>query len=322
MEVVRIGRAAVPVTRLGLGCAPIGNLFRAMSDEAARATVDGAWECGIRYFDTAPHYGLGLSERRLGAALRERPRGEFTVSTKVGRLLQPNASPTGSDLAQGFDVPDSLARHYDFSADGVRRSLEHSLERLGLDRVDVLYVHDPDDFVDIAIRDAVPALVRLREEGVVRAIGVGMNAVAPLRRFVAESDIDVVMIAGRWTLLDRTARPLLDEAATRGVSVITAAPFNSGLLARPDPPSDATFDYSPVPADLLSAARALAAAARAAGVTLPQAALQFGLRHPAVAAVVVGAASAEEIRTNAARFGEPVPEVAWAELERSQVVGR
>src|SRR5947208_17194210 len=149
METALLPGSGVRVTRLGLGCASIGNLFRAMPDETARATLDAAWACGIRYFDTAPHYGLGLSERRLGAALRERPRSEFTISTKVGRLLEPNDSPTGSDLAQGFAVPDTLTRRFDFSADGIRRSLEHSLERLGLDRVDVLYVHDPDDYVDV-----------------------------------------------------------------------------------------------------------------------------------------------------------------------------
>jgi D-threo-aldose 1-dehydrogenase len=196
MESTALGTTGVRVTRLGLGCAPLGNLFRAIGDDRARATVDAAWKSGIRYFDTAPHYGLGLSERRLGDALGDRPRDGFTVSTKVGRRLVPNPAPTGSDLAAGFDVPDTLARRFDFTADGVRRSLEESLQRLGLDRVDVLYVHDPDDFVEQAIREAVPALARLRDEGVVGAVGVGMNAVAPLRRFVAEADIDVIMVAG------------------------------------------------------------------------------------------------------------------------------
>jgi len=319
MESTALGRTDVRVTRLGLGCAPLGNLYRPMPDDIARATVDAAWDGDIRYFDTAPHYGLGLSERRLGAALSGRPRGEFVVSTKVGRLLEPNDAPTGSDLDEGFAVPDALVRRFDFTADGVRRSLEQSLQRLGLDRVDVLYVHDPDDFVDTAIGQALPALVRLRDEGVVGAVGVGMNAVAPLRRFVAESDVDVVMVAGRWTLLDRTAGPLLDDAAAHGVSVVSAAPFNSGLLARPDPPAGATFDYRPAPPELLAAARRLAEIAAGVGVTLPQAALQFGLQHPAVAAIVVGAAGPDEIRANAARFADRVPAAAWAALSERAV---
>jgi D-threo-aldose 1-dehydrogenase len=322
IETTRLGRTAVEITRLGLGCAPIGNLYRAMADDDARTTVDAAWECGVRYFDTAPHYGLGLSERRLGAALRAHPRDSFAVSTKVGRILEPNEAPSGSDLRQGFDVPDTLTRRFDFSADGVRRSLAESLARLDLDRVDVLYVHDPDDFLDTAIGQAIPALVRMRDEGVVGAIGVGMNSVAPLQRFVTEADIDLVMVAGRWTLLDRTAEPLLEDALARGVAVVAAAPFNSGLLARPDPPPDATFDYGPVPAELLSAARSLAEAARRSGASLPQAALQFPLRHPAVACVVVGAASADEIRSNAARFAEPIGEAGWDDLERRAAIGR
>jgi len=314
MESTALGSTGVRVTRLGLGCASLGNLFRAMGDDRARATVEAAWESGIRYFDTAPHYGLGLSERRLGAALRDRPRDRFTISSKVGRLLVPNDAPSGTDLAEGFDVPDTLMRRFDFTADGVRRSLEESLRRLALDRLDVVYVHDPDEFVDVAIEQAVPALARLRDEGVIGAVGVGMNAVAPLRRFVAEADVDAIMVAGRWTLLDRSAEELLDEAADRNVAVVAAAPFNSGLLARADPPEDATYDYRPVPAELLETTRELAAAARASGVTLPQAALQFPLRHPAVAAVVVGAAGPEEIRTNAAHLAEPVPDDAWARL--------
>src|SRR3954463_9647687 len=155
------------LTELSLGCSQLGNMYREVTDGDARSTVDAAWQLGVRYFDTAPHYGLGLSERRLGAALQERPREDFVVSTKVGRLLERNDAPSGSDLAEGFDVPDTLTRRFDFTADGVRRSLDESLQRLGLDRVDVVYLHDPDDFVDVAIEQALPALVRLRDEGVV-----------------------------------------------------------------------------------------------------------------------------------------------------------
>ncbi len=170
-----VGPRGLPLPRLGLGTAPLGNLYRAVEDGTARAVLDTAWDLGVRHFDTAPHYGLGLAERRLGAALASRPRDEVVVSTKVGRLLRPNPHPTGSDMAHVFDVPDDLHRVRDYSADGVRRSLEESLERLGLDRVDVVYVHDPDDHLDQAIAEAVPALAALRDEGVVGAVGAGMN---------------------------------------------------------------------------------------------------------------------------------------------------
>jgi D-threo-aldose 1-dehydrogenase len=225
----RIGRTDVYVSELGFGGAPIGNLYEPVPDEDAAAAVRTAWEGGIRYFDTAPHYGLGLSERRLGAALRDRPRDEFVISTKVGRLLVANPAPTGSDLAVGgFAVPDDLTRERDYSRDGVRRSLDASLDRLGLDRIDMVYIHDAEDHMEQALREAVPALIELREQGVVGAIGAGMNFVAPLLRFVIETDMDAVMLAGRWTLADRTGEPLVEACADRGVSVVAAAPFNSG----------------------------------------------------------------------------------------------
>jgi D-threo-aldose 1-dehydrogenase len=223
-----LGRTDVELSELGFGGGAIGNMYERVDDETAKAAVDAAWDAGIRYFDTAPHYGLGLSERRLGAALAGRPRHELVVSTKVGRLLVPNQSPTGSDMAAGFAIADDLTRLWDFSRDGVRRSLDASLERLGLDRVDIVYVHDPEEHLDDAIRHAVPALVELREAGVVRAIGVGANSWQPLMRFLAEADIDAILLAGRWTLLDRSGRPLLDECVRRNVSVVAAAPFNSG----------------------------------------------------------------------------------------------
>ncbi|GAA1431650.1 aldo/keto reductase [Microlunatus lacustris] len=301
------------VTALGFGTAALGNLFTAVSDEDARATVDAAWDAGLRYFDTAPHYGLGLSERRLGAALTGRPRDEFVVSTKVGRLLVPNAHPSGSDAAHQFEVPDTLTRVRDYSADGVRRSLEESLGRLGLDRVDVVLVHDPDDAVDQALAEAVPALVALREQGLIGAVGVGMNQWQALRRFVVQSDVDVVMVAGRWTLVDRSAEPLMAAAAERGVSVLAAAAYNSGLLASPWPADDVLFDYAPAPADVLAGARRWAARAEQHGVTLPDLALQFPLRHPATAAVVAGLRSPAEVDAAVGRMSRPVPEAVWAD---------
>lgn len=311
----RLGRTGLAVTELSFGGAPIGNLYTSLDDETALATVDAAWQCGIRYFDTAPHYGLGLSERRLGAALAGRQRGEFAVSTKVGRLLVPNTHPSGSDLAAGFDVPDDLIRVFDFSRDGVLRSLEASLRRLGMDHVDVVLVHDPDEQLDRAIAEAIPALVELREQGVIRAVGAGMNHWQPLRRIVAQSDVDAVMIAGRWTLADRSAAPLLDACAERGVGVLGAAAYNSGLLARPWPADDARFDYAPASAERLAQARAYADVCRAHGTALPHAALQFPLRHSVVTSVVVGMRSPAEAETNALRLAEAVPDAAWAQLE-------
>ncbi|MFD9332227.1 aldo/keto reductase [Streptomyces sp. NPDC060065] len=311
----RLGRTKVRVSPLGFGAAPIGNLYTPLDEHQALATVDAAWDAGVRYYDTAPHYGLGLSERRLGAALAHRPRAEFTISTKVGRLLEPHPAPTGSDLAAGgFAVPDTLVRRPDYSRDGVLRSLEGSLTRLDLDRVDIVYVHDPDDHLDAAVTEALPALAALRDQGVIGAIGVGMNAVAPLLRVVAEADVDAVMVAGRWTLVDRTARPLLDACGERGVSVVAAAPFNSGLLSRPRPPDDAFFDYGPAPEAILLRARRLAEVCALHGTSLPHAAVRFPLRDPVVAGVVAGFRSPAEVTSAARWVADDLPEAAWRDL--------
>jgi D-threo-aldose 1-dehydrogenase len=311
----RIGRTDVRVTELGFGGAPIGNLYKPVTDEDALSAVEAAWDAGVRYFDTAPHYGLGLSERRLGTALRGKPRAEYVVSTKVGRLLVPNPSPTGSDLAAaGFAVPDSLTRERDYSRDGVRRSLDTSLERLGLDRVDIVYIHDAEDHMREALREAVPALAELREEGVIGAIGAGMNFVRPLVRFVTEADVDAVMLAGRWTLADRTGEPLLAACAQHGVSLVAAAPFNSGLLSQHPPSDDAHFDYEPAHPDVLDFARRLASACEAAGTTLPHAAMRFPLQHPAVPTLVVGMRTAEHARTNVEWADRPAPAGLWDAL--------
>ncbi|MFD3456317.1 aldo/keto reductase [Streptomyces sp. NPDC058691] len=316
MTARRLGRTNVRVSALGFGAAPIGNLYTPIGDDDARAALDAAWDVGVRYYDTAPHYGLGLSERRLGAALAHRPRAEFTVSTKVGRLLEPHPAPTGSDLAAGgFAVPDTLIRRPDYSRDGVLRSLEGSLTRLGLDRVDIVYVHDPDDHLDAAIDQALPALVALRDQGLIGAVGVGMNAVAPLLRIVAEADVDTVMMAGRWTLLDRTARPLLDACSKQGVSVVAAAPFNSGLLSRPSPPDDATFDYGPASGAVLHRARRLAEVCTRHGTVLPHAAVRFPLRDPVVAGVVAGFRSSDEVRAAARWAGTDLTDAAWSDLD-------
>ena len=295
----RLGRSQVHVTELSFGSAAIGNLFTAVSDDEARAAVDAAWDGGIRTFDTAPHYGLGLSERRLGDALRHRPRDSYVLSTKVGRLLEPAdiADTGGTGPArdtEGFDVPATQVRRFDFSADGVRRSLAESLGRLGLDRVDIALIHDPDNHGEQALREAYPALEKLRAEGAVRAIGVGMNQAEMLTRFVTETDIDVVLMAGRYTLLDRSAADtLLPAAQRRGVSVIAGGVFNSGLLARPE--AGATYDYQAAPDALIDRARRLEQECARFGVPLRAAAARFPLTHPAVASVLIGARNAAEI---------------------------
>jgi len=307
-----LGRSGVEVSELSFGAAGIGNLFTAVSDEQAYEAVDAAWAGGIRYFDTAPHYGIGLSERRLGAALRERPRAEYTVSTKVGRLLEPTGA-GGDDLADGFAVPATHRRVWDFSADGVRRGLDASLERLGLDHVDVVYLHDPDDHAEQAFREGYPALEKLRSEGVIGAIGAGMNQTGMLTRFVRDTDVDVVLCAGRYTLLDhRALTDLLPAAQERGTSVVIGGAFNSGLLADPRP--GATYNYTTASGELLERALRLKAIAERHGSALRAAALAFPAAHPAVASVLVGARSPHEVRDCAEQFATPVPLGFWEEL--------
>jgi D-threo-aldose 1-dehydrogenase len=298
---------------IGLGCAQLGNLYHAMSDENARAVVDTAWARGIRYFDTAPHYGLGLSERRLGAALAGRPRAEYVVSTKVGRLLIADPDGAGERDTEGFDVPRTFVRRRDYSRDGVLRSLESSLTRLGLDRVDIAFVHDPEDHVEETLDGALPALIELRDQGVLTGIGLGMNFDRVLAEFVRRADVDVVMIAGRYTLLEQ---PALDEllplCEKRGVRVMAAGVFNSGILASPAPGD--MYDYAAAPGELVARARRIAAVCMRHGVELPQAAIALPAAHPAVANVVLGAASPAHVHANADRAAAPVPPALWAEL--------
>ncbi|HVK21813.1 MAG TPA: aldo/keto reductase [Actinokineospora sp.] len=311
MKKARLGTTDVEVSALGFGAAGIGNLYRAVDDADALGAVDSAWDAGIRYFDTAPHYGLGLSERRLGEALAGRPRSEYVISTKVGRILEPN--PAGGRDDQGFDVPADSVRRWDFSGDGVRRSLESSLERLGLDRIDIVLLHDPDDHWQQAVEEAYPALHELRAQGVIGAIGAGMNQWEMLDRFVTETDIDVVMLAGRYTLLDQSAAEvLLPHCLERNVSVLGAGVFNSGVLAK-DTPGD-KYNYDTIPADVHARAVRIAEVCGDHGVSLPQAAMAYVARHPAVATVVVGARSAAQITRNADLFAKPVPDALWTDL--------
>ncbi|WP_253804614.1 aldo/keto reductase [Kitasatospora paracochleata] len=309
-----LGRSPVRVSELAFGAAGIGNLFTAMSDAQAEQAVAAAWDVGVRYFDTAPHYGLGLSERRLGDALRARPRDEYVLSTKVGRVLDPVPAARGDDLANGFAVPADHRRRWDFTAQGVRQSIEESLNRLGLDRIDIVYLHDPDEHADQALAEAYPELERLRAEGVLGAIGVGMNQAGLLARFVRETDIDAVLLAGRYSLLDqRGLAELFPLAEQRGVGVVVGGVFNSGLLADPKP--GATFDYTTAPDDLVSRALDLKSVCERYGVPLRAAALRFPFGHPAVASVLVGTRSAAEVRDAAAMLDHRIPDELWAELK-------
>ncbi len=310
-----VTRSALRLSELSLGCAQLGNLYRAITDEQARATVDTAWEQDIRYFDTAPHYGLGLSERRLGTALAGRPRSEYVLSTKVGRLLE-ELSPTGPLDDQGFDVPATHRRVWDFSRDGVLRSLEQSLQRLGLDAVDIVYLHDPDEHQREVLDTAYPALEELRGQGVVSAIGAGMNQTAMLADFARHTDMDVLMLAGRYTLLEQSALDdLLPVCEQRGIGIVAAGVFNSGLLARRTPADGAKYNYDDAPEALVLHAQRMAEICERHGTSLPAAALAFPLAHPAVVSVCIGARSPEQVERNVDLYRSGVPASVWAELK-------
>jgi D-threo-aldose 1-dehydrogenase len=309
---VVLGRGGLRVSALALGTAPLGNLFTPVASDDADATVRSALEAGLTYVDTAPHYGLGLAERRLGRVLARLPRDRFVVSTKVGRLVRPLAPGETAD-PEGFADTPPAKRVWDFSADGVRRSLEESLERLGLDRVDIVLVHDPDDHEREAYEQAFPALIELRDQGVVTAVGAGMNQAEMLTRFVRDLDLDVVLVAGRYSLLDQRAlAELLPTCAARGTAVVVGGVFNSGLLADPRP--GATFDYAPAPPELVERAARLAEVCARHATPLRAAALAFPFGHPAVTSVLVGARSAAEVSDAVACFERPVPDELWAEL--------
>lgn len=314
---------AIDLPALGYGAANVGNLYRAMSDEQADAVLDAAWESGIRYFDTAPHYGLGLSERRLGAFLQGKPRGEFVLSTKVGRRLLPN--PDGAaelDLDNDFAVPATRRREWDFTADGICRSVEESLQRLGLDRVDIVYLHDPERFdLSTALATGIAAAAALRDEGVVSAIGVGSMDTAALQASVDTGALDLLMLAGRYTLLEQPAEEgILPACERHRTGVVLASVFNSGLLARDTLSPAARYEYGPVPAQIRTRHAALVAICHRHGIDIATAALQFGHRHPAVRSVVAGAADPAQIRQTAARMAAPVPDAFWTELAEHRLI--
>jgi D-threo-aldose 1-dehydrogenase len=303
----RLGRTRVEVSALGLGTAPLGGMYAHVDAPEARRLVRDALDAGLIYVDTAPQYGHGTAEERVGDALRGLERVTYTLSTKVGRLVVHRRS--GGDTGIFADAPPSDVV-FDFSRDGVLRSLEESLERLELDRVDVVYVHDPDDHEDEALGQAYPALEELRSQGVVGAIGVGMNQSRIPTRFVRETDVDVVLIAGRFSLLDRSAAlDLLPACLERGVSAVVGGVYNSGVLA-----GGGTYDYAAAPPEVLARARRLDEACRAHGVPLKAAAIQFPLRHPAVACVLTGVRSVRELEENVTAFEVDVPADLWEEL--------
>lgn len=315
----RIGRSTVEVTRLGFGGGPLGGLYAPLDDDTAAAALTAAWDSGIRYFDTSPHYGLGQSERRIGELLSGKPRAEYTLSTKVGRILVPQDAAGRTDEA--FQVPATHRRVWDFSRDGIVRSVEDSLSRMGTDRFDMLFLHDAENHFEAALRDGYPALALLRTAGAVGAIGAGMYDTALLTRLVREADVDVVMLASRYTLLNHSALDdLLPTCAERDVSVLAAAVFNSGVLAAPRPPAGARYDYFPAPPELLRRVHRIADVCEAHGATLPQAAIAFPLLHPVVAGVVAGMRTAAEVLSNVASFEAELPAALWSDLAAEGLV--
>jgi D-threo-aldose 1-dehydrogenase len=297
------------VNPLVFGCGPIGARGDAGREESFEA-LRAAWDGGIRHFDTAPSYGDGAGERLLGDALKKLPRDEVTVSTKVGRVRMAVQNPYAADPGPRREAA------FDFHADAVRSSVFGSLSRLGMNRLDTVYVHDPDDHLDVAVSEALPALEQLKAEGVIRQVGVGTTSAATASWLVDLGLVDVVMIANAWSLTRRNAATLLDECAEAEVDVLVAAPFDSGLLARDEPDPGARYLYRPPSGNVLERVRAMAQVCRAHGARLPQAALWFPLRHKAVRQVVAGMRTAAEVRENLAMLAQPVREELWAALDR------
>jgi len=302
--------------RIGLGGAPLGNLLGEVNEADAVAAVNAAWDEGWRYFDTAPHYGLGLAEGRLGAGLRGKPRDEFVLSSKVGRIIYQADDAATDD--EGFAINTNRRRRWDFSRDGVLQSIEDSLRRIGTDRLDVVFVHDPDDHYEEAVATAFPTLIELRDQGVIGAIGSGMNQAAMLTRFVTEVDIDVIMLAGRYSLIDPDGLDdVLPACIADDVQVVAVGIFNSGLLSQPRPAPGTTFNYEPAAESLVAKANRLADVCESHGVTLPAAALAFPLAHLAVAGIAVGCRTPDEVHTNAALSRTEIPAALWTDLKSS-----
>jgi D-threo-aldose 1-dehydrogenase len=316
-----IGAGSLSISKLGFGGAPLGNMHRVLTDEEAQATVQAAWDAGLRYFDTAPFYGYGLSESRIGAVVRQQPRDSYVLSTKVGRLLEPCA-PGEENSGIYLNTPQVTVR-YDYGYDGVMRSYESSLERLGLDRIDILYVHDIGNLThgDAAAghyRDLMDggwrALDELRSAGAVTAIGLGVNENAICEAVLADADPNIFLLAGRYTLLDQSAEErLLPECVKRGVGIVLGGPYNSGILAT-GPIPNAQYDYEAASPAILEKAAKLQSTCAAHGVSLAEAALHFPLRHPAILSVIPGSQTVEQVALNIATYEKAVPEALWEGL--------
>ncbi|AWN52840.1 aldo/keto reductase [Methylobacterium sp. 17Sr1-1] len=316
-------RTGLTLTALGLGCAQMGGLYRPTSLAEAAGAFRAAWERGIRYYDTAPFYGFTRSERRLGTFLTEEPRSDYVVSTKVGRVMVPD--PTVGAMEEGYADPLPFRPTFDYSHDGVLRSFEASRQRLGILAPDILYVHDIGRFThgerhaqtweQLTTGGGFRALMRLREEGAVRGIGLGVNEWEIVAEAIQAADLDLCMLAGRYTLLEQDSLPLMDECARRGVGIVVAGAFNSGLLA-----GKAKFNYADAPPALVARTQALRAACEEEGVRLEAAALQFPLLHPAALTLVTGARNAAQVEANAAWFAEPIPDGFWARLKARGLV--
>lgn len=321
----RLGKSKVEVPVVGFGGAPLGNLFQEFSDEQARATVQAAYAAVMRLFDTAPLYGFGLSEHRIGEALRWQDRDSYVLSTKIGRLLKPR-DPKQLDGGL-FKKILPFEGVYDYSYDGVMRSVEASLQRLGTYRIDVLLIHDVDvwthgseaarleRFKEV-MDGGYHAMVKLRAEGVVGAIGAGINEVQACEEFARAGDFDCFLLAGRYTLLEQGALDtLLPYCAAQDISLLIGGPYNTGILATGAVPG-AYYNYAPAPADIMDRVARIEAVCGRHGVRLASAALQFPLGHPNVATIIPGARSPEEIDQNRAIFEAPIPAAFWSELKR------
>lgn len=316
----------VRVAGLGFGTAPLGNLYAEVGEADAAAALARALELGIRYFDTAPFYGHGLAERRLGLALAGRPRDGFMVSTKVGRLIETDPA-AHAHLNDGFAVHGSRAV-FDYSRDGILRSFAASQKRLALDHIDILLLHDigrlthgarHPEMLRRALDEALPAMAELRNQGAVGAIGIGVNEIEVCRELLPRFPLDCIMLAGRYTLFEQAARGLLDEAADTGVRILCAGPYNSGLLGNPAGPGN-TYNYEPADAGTLRHAQQIYTVCNADGVDVGAAALQFPLAHPAVAAVVAGMRSVAEVECSVRRLRQPLPATVWARLQAHGII--
>lgn len=319
-----LGTTAVHVSTLGFGCAPIGGLLTPVDETAARTAIGAAWDGGIRFFDTAPFYGFGASERRAGDALRPHPRSDYVLSTKVGRLLAPDPNPPGAENDWVNPLP--FRPVYDYGYDAVRRSAEDSLQRLGIERIDVLLLHDIGVFThgeadhpahfEAAMTGGLKALTEMKAEGLIGAYGIGVNETAVLMAAMERGEWDCFLLAGRYTLLEQHALDdLLPLCTERRTSIICGGPYNSGLLA-----GGTTWNYADAPAELIARRDRLAAIAAAHGVSLRAAALQFPLAHPAVASVIPGGRTPAETDDNLARLAEPVPADLWNELRHENLL--